>query len=246
MELLRKVGLADKAFRYPDMLSGGQKQRIAIVRTLALDPEVILFDEPTSALDPIMTLEVQSVIKTLAQEGRTMMIVTHEMAFAREIASRVFYMDEGVVYEDGTPEQIFEHPQNEKTRRFVRRLKALEETVETRSFDFPGVIARIEEFGRQSQMSQKTIRAAQTVFEELGVQTILPALTEPFKLAITLEYAEQSAQAGLSFRFGGPPFDPAQALAELPKLLVQNAAEELHYEPLNDDGFTNLVTALLK
>jgi polar amino acid transport system ATP-binding protein len=108
MRLLTSVGLAEKALSYPDELSGGQKQRVAIARALAMKPEIILFDEPTSALDPTMVGEVLSVIRTLAQEGLTMMIVTHEMKFARDVSTRVLYMDEGVIYEDGTPEQIFE------------------------------------------------------------------------------------------------------------------------------------------
>ena len=123
--LLRKVGLADKALNYPDVMSGGQKQRVAIARTLAMEPEIILFDEPTSALDPTMIGEVQAVIRDLAKQGTTMIIVTHEMKFAREICNRVFYMDEGGVYEDGSPEQIFDNPQKERTRQFIRHLKVL-------------------------------------------------------------------------------------------------------------------------
>ena len=108
MELLRTIGLADKALAYPDELSGGQKQRAAIARTVAMEPEIILFDEPTSALDPTMVGEVLSVIRGLAGQGMTMMIVTHEMKFARDVSTRIFYMDQGGIYEDGTPEQIFE------------------------------------------------------------------------------------------------------------------------------------------
>ena len=119
MELLSRVGLADKAAALPDELSGGQKQRIAIARALAMDPEILLFDEPTSALDPTMVGEVLSVIRELAKSGMTMLIVTHEMGFARDVSTRIFYMDQGVVYEDGTPEQIFNHPQKPRTVDFV-------------------------------------------------------------------------------------------------------------------------------
>ena len=108
--MLRLVGLAEKADRYPDELSGGQKQRVAIARCLAMDPEIILFDEPTSALDPTMVSEVLSVMRRLARDGMTMAIVTHEMEFARDVSNRVFYMDEGLIYEEGTPEQIFDNP----------------------------------------------------------------------------------------------------------------------------------------
>ncbi len=120
MKLLDMVGLAEKADAYPAQLSGGQKQRIAIVRSLALKPKVMLFDEPTSALDPEMVGEVLEVMKNLAKEGMTMAVVTHEMGFAREVADRVLFMDEGIIYEQGTPEEIFENPQNERTKQFLR------------------------------------------------------------------------------------------------------------------------------
>jgi len=122
LELLRKVGMANKASVNPEMLSGGQKQRVAIARALAMKPEVILFDEPTSALDPTMVGEVLSVIRQLAKEGMTMLIVTHEMKFARDVSTRIFFMNEGVLYEDGTPEQIFEHPRRSATKAFVQRI----------------------------------------------------------------------------------------------------------------------------
>jgi len=121
MELLHMVGMDSRALDYPDMLSGGQKQRVAIARAVAMDPEFILFDEPTSALDPTMVGEVQEVIRDLANMGKSMMIVTHEMKFAREICNRVFYLDQGGIYEEGTPEQVFDHPQKELTRRFLQR-----------------------------------------------------------------------------------------------------------------------------
>ncbi len=122
MQLLRTVGLEDKAENYPDELSGGQKQRAAIARTLAMEPEVILFDEPTSALDPTMVGEVLSVIKNLAREGMTMLIVTHEMSFARKVSNRVFYLDQGIIYEEGSPEEIFDHPKKERTQQFMQGL----------------------------------------------------------------------------------------------------------------------------
>ena len=121
-ELLERVGLADKADALPDELSGGQKQRVAIARALAMDPEVLLFDEPTSALDPTMVGEVLSVIKDLAKSGMTMLIVTHELGFARDVSTRVLYMDEGVICEDGTPDAVFNCPQKPKTIEFVGRV----------------------------------------------------------------------------------------------------------------------------
>ena len=122
MELLRMVGLEDRAGAYPSQLSGGQKQRIAIVRALCMEPEILLFDEPTSALDPEMVGEVLDVMKSLAKEGMTMAVVTHEMGFAREVASRVVFMDAGSIVEENTPEEIFEHPQCERLQSFLAKV----------------------------------------------------------------------------------------------------------------------------
>ena len=119
IELLKTVGLEDKAESYPSQLSGGQKQRVAIARALAMKPDIMLFDEPTSALDPEMVGEVLAVIKDLARAGMTMVVVTHEMGFARDVADRVIFMDEGAIMEEGTPEQIFNNPQNERTQAFL-------------------------------------------------------------------------------------------------------------------------------
>ena len=122
MKLLKRVGLVDKADAYPASLSGGQKQRIAIVRALAMKPEIMLFDEPTSALDPEMVGEVLDVMKQLAEEGMTMAIVTHEMGFAKEVADRVLFMDEGIILEQGTPDEIFNHPKEERTKDFLSKV----------------------------------------------------------------------------------------------------------------------------
>ena len=119
MELLKRVGLEDRASSYPSQLSGGQKQRIAIVRALCMEPDVMLFDEPTSALDPEMVGEVLELMKNLAHEGMTMVVVTHEMGFAREVADRVIFMCDGKIAEEGTPEEIFSNPQNPRTKQFL-------------------------------------------------------------------------------------------------------------------------------
>ncbi|MBR5991501.1 MAG: amino acid ABC transporter ATP-binding protein, partial [Clostridia bacterium] len=121
-ELLKTVGLEDRADAYPSQLSGGQKQRIAIVRALAMEPEVMLFDEPTSALDPEMVGEVLDVMKNLAKEGMTMVVVTHEMGFAREVGDRIIFMDDGVIGEEGTPEEVFDHPKSERLQSFLAKV----------------------------------------------------------------------------------------------------------------------------
>ena len=120
--LLSRIGLLDKKDEYPTRLSGGQKQRLAIIRALAMEPELILFDEPTSALDPEMVKEVLEVIKNLSDSGMTTIIVTHEMGFAREVADRVIFIDEGIICEEGTPDEVFNHPQNERTQQFLSKV----------------------------------------------------------------------------------------------------------------------------
>lgn len=122
MELLKRIGLSEKADAYPSQLSGGQKQRIAIVRSLAMNPDIILFDEPTSALDPEMVGEVLSVMKELAEDGMTMVVVTHEMGFAREVANRVMFINDGVIQEENTPQEIFEHPQSPRLQEFLSKV----------------------------------------------------------------------------------------------------------------------------
>jgi polar amino acid transport system ATP-binding protein len=227
--LLRKVGLADKALNYPDVMSGGQKQRVAIARTLAMGPEIILYDEPTSALDPTMIGEVQAVIRDLAKQGTTMIIVTHEMKFAREICNRVFYMDQGGVYEDGPPEQIFDNPQKERTRQFIRHLKVLEYSITSKDFDFIGFNTQIEEFGRKHRVSQRTIYNIQSYIEEMCVQIILPQMKDLFELLVTIEYSEDKDDADVVIRYGGAAFDPTQTDNDLSLLLAKKATESITY-----------------
>jgi polar amino acid transport system ATP-binding protein len=146
MQLLKLVGLGEKAFNYPEELSGGQKQRVAIARCMAMESEILLFDEPTSALDPTMVSEVLAVIRRLSKEGMTMIIVTHEMEFARNISSRVLYMDEGIIYEEGTPEQIFDNPQKEKTKAFINRIRSFDFHLTSADYDLYAVQSEIKTF----------------------------------------------------------------------------------------------------
>ncbi len=246
IRLLRMVGLADKAFNYPHMMSGGQKQRVAIARTLAMEPEIILFDEPTSALDPTMVGEVQAVIRDLARQGLTMIIVTHEMSFARQIANRVFYMDDGGVYEEGTPEQIFDNPQKERTIRFIRKLKVHEAEITTRDFDFIGFNTALEAFGRKNQLAPKAVYRAQAAFEELCVQILLPELPEKFRLLATFSYSQQTEQLTMQLKYNGKIFNPKDTESILSLRLAENVAREITHSACCEDEYTNLVTVELK
>lgn len=193
LALLDTVGLRSKANHYPDQLSGGQKQRIAIARALAMEPKILLFDEPTSALDPSMVSEVLTVIHSLAQKGMTMLVVTHEMRFARDISSRIFYMDEGVIYEEGTPSQIFEHPEKKNTKVFINRIRECRYTV-VKDNDFHGMMGRFMNFCQRNCFSLQTINSIYHVIEEL-----LLIIGNQENMDIVLAYSEKTAQIGVQF-----------------------------------------------
>lgn len=237
MELLQTVGLASKADNYPDELSGGQKQRVAIARALAMEPEILLFDEPTSALDPTMVGEVLSVIKRLADEGLTMLIVTHEMNFARNVSNRIFYMDEGVIYEEGTPREIFENPQKEKTRRFIKQLKVLSEVIDKDSFDFPAISSKLEEFGRKQLMSQKQIYKMQLAFEELVMQKLIGE-NQIGDIRMDVEYSEKEGAVDMIFGYGGDSFDPLGDEKDLTVITLKGIASSISHKY---DGSKNVL-----
>ncbi len=238
-ELLARVGLSQKLFSYPNELSGGQQQRIAIVRALAMKPEILLFDEPTSALDPAMVDEVETVIRQVAETGVTMMIVTHDMDFARRISNRVLYMDEGGVYEDGSPEQIFERPGREKTRQFIRRLKVLTLTVEARDFDFIGCHAELEAFGRKNGMWKDVVHRLMTLFEEIVVQLLLPKLPDPPHIVWGVEYDPGTESASVSVVYGGPSVDILTDENEIALSIVRGYARNLRNE-ISEQGENRL------
>lgn len=194
MELLSKVGMAQKADVYPDSLSGGQKQRVAIARALAMHPEVILFDEPTSALDPTMVGEVLSVIRQLAAEGMTMLIVTHEMRFARDVSTRIFFMNEGVIYEDGSPQQIFGNPVRSATKTFVKSIHKLLYEVDGPQFDMYTMESEMATFCVKYNISSLS-EAAITVVRSI-LNDKLPGLRP---MTVRLTYAELEGVTALDF-----------------------------------------------
>ncbi|MBQ9594634.1 MAG: amino acid ABC transporter ATP-binding protein [Synergistaceae bacterium] len=246
MKLLKTVGLSDKYLNYPDELSGGQKQRIAIARTLAMNPDVVLLDEPTSALDPTMVGEVQAVIRELAKTGKTMMIVTHEMNFARAICNRVFYMDEGGIYEEGSPDEIFAAPKREKTRRFIRRLKVLEFTIESKDYDFPSVISGIDTFCHKNMIQRKLSNHIHLAFEELIQQILVPELGNP-RINAVIEYSEDSGEVVIDVHYNGEVRSPEQFGNDLSYSVLKNAVSELVHEACNcNDDYTNRVRIVIR
>ncbi|NHQ61019.1 amino acid ABC transporter ATP-binding protein [Chlorobium sp. BLA1] len=209
MRILSLVGLAEKASSFPDELSGGQKQRVAIARCLAMHPEIILFDEPTSSLDPTMVSEVLSVIRRLAKEGLTMLIVTHEMDFARDVSNRVMYMDEGIIYEEGTPEQIFDNPQKEKTRAFINRIRSIHYHITSPRYDLFTMNAEIELFCEKQILPLTTRQNLPLLVEEL-LRIYTPLLLAT-PLDITLAYSEKKQSVELLFESGGAEVNPLES-----------------------------------
>jgi len=199
MELLQLVGLYDKAGSLPSELSGGQKQRAAIARCLAMDPEIILFDEPTSALDPTMVSEVLVVIRRLAREGMTMAIVSHEMQFVRSVSTRIFFMNEGVIYEEGSPEQIFEHPQRPATIAFVNRIRTLEFKLADKHFDLYGMFGEVGIFCNKYGLGNDMLMKVQHVMEE----TLYGILPFDGAVTLTLDYSEKDFTLRLLFTEDG-------------------------------------------
>ncbi len=243
-ELLRMVGLSEKAGSYPDELSGGQKQRVAIARCLAMEPEIILFDEPTSALDPTMISEVLAVIRRLAKSGMTMAIVTHEMDFARDVSTRVFYMDDGIIYEEGSPEEIFEHPRKEKTRAFIQRLRVLRQEIESQDFDLYKLNADIEAFCTRHTIDKSVVGNILLIVEEVLVNMLLPARQGEGAITLTLEYAEKRDEFQILFDYPGGERNPLLDEGEdnLSLLIVKNKAKELRHS--FSEGMNRILVAI--
>ena len=234
MALLQMVGLADKALSLPDQLSGGQQQRAAIVRAVAMDPKIILFDEPTSALDPTMIGEVLAVIRKLARDGMTMMIVTHEMRFARDVSNRVFFIDEGVIYEEGTPEEIFGAPKKDKTRQFINRLQVYETTMRKAAFDPIEQLGRIEQFALRHMVSRRLMNAMLTVEEELCIQIILPVLGSDGEVRLVFEYDDaDGGSVGMEATYEGPNQNPLEAGDAVSLALTRLVCQDLKWECVN-------------
>jgi polar amino acid transport system ATP-binding protein len=238
------VGLGEKADSYPDELSGGQKQRVAIARCMAMEPEIILFDEPTSALDPTMVSEVLSVIRRLAKDGMTMAIVTHEMDFARDVSNRVLYMDEGLIYEEGTPYQIFENPQKEKTRAFINRIRSLHYCINSPDYDLYAMNAEIEIFCEKQILPRKTRHNLLLVVEEL-LQVYNPYLQDT-QLDLIIAYSEKKESLEIVCETPGEalyPLDRKLLPDEFGLKIIHNLAENIDYRRVDNK---NRLTLLLR
>jgi ABC-type polar amino acid transport system ATPase subunit len=228
IDYLRKVGMAEKRDAMPSQLSGGQKQRVAIARTLAMRPSTILFDEPTSSLDPTMVGEVQGVIRTLAIDKMTMLIVTHEMKFARDVSTRVFFMDEGVILEEGTPEQIFNHPQLPATRTFVHRIRSLVFDIASRDFDFYDMTSQIKQFCIRHSIPEKMNPITHVVEEMLN---LLAQYNKP--VHIEVNYSELDYSSSVVILHKGETLSPLERpdSDELAVMIIRGMSKDIQTEP---------------
>jgi polar amino acid transport system ATP-binding protein len=232
-ELLKTVGLTERANHFPNQLSGGQKQRVAIARCLAMEPEIILFDEPTSALDPTMVGEVTAVIRSLARSGMTMIIVTHEMAFAREVSNRVFYMDEGGIYEEGTPDAIFNNPEKPKTKEFIFKIRSLSYEVKSKNFDHVKLLSEIDEFSFRHGMNGKTAEKIRLIAEETAINIAGNALSA---FTLSISFSEQLRSYTVSITYSGDSNILDTAEDDISVMMIKKAADKTEFETKTDEN----------
>jgi polar amino acid transport system ATP-binding protein len=232
-ELLRTVGLTERADHFPNQLSGGQKQRVAIARCLAMEPEIILFDEPTSALDPTMVGEVTAVIRSLARSGMTMIIVTHEMQFAKEVSNRIFYMDEGGIYEEGTPDVIFGNPQREKTKEFIFKIRNYNFEVKSKHFDNVRLLSEIDEFSFRHGMDGKTSEKIRLIAEETAINIAGNALDA---FTINISFSEQLGSYTVMLKYAGDMNILDTAEDDISVMMIKKAADKTEFETNTDEN----------
>ena len=237
MELLGTVGLSSRAHSWPTVLSGGQQQRIAICRCLMMEPKVLLFDEPTSALDPTMVGEVLAVIRMLAKRDMSMLIVTHEMNFAREVASRVLFFADGVIYEQGTPAEIFDAPKREKTISFINKIKYFSFDIKTREFDLMQLQGGIQTFGERYGLDVRKTNRLQICCEEL-IMELLDHAYAPGNamvyLHLDVSYAEADGTTGIHLNCAGEAYNPFEQTEDgLGVTILKKMAKKIDYRREN-------------
>ena len=245
MELLAQVGLANRAHAWPTVLSGGQQQRIAICRCLMMEPKVLLFDEPTSALDPTMVGEVLAVIRMLAKRDMSMLIVTHEMNFAREVASRVLFFADGGIYEQGTPAEIFDAPQRKKTVAFIHKIKYFNFDITDKQFDLMALQGGIQTFGEKYGLNGRYIYRLQICCEELIYEMLNRCFpgNGPVSMNLNVAYAEADRTVEIEMLCGGEACNPFEQTEDgLGVTILKNMAKKLDCQ--RESGQTRISIAL--
>lgn len=245
MDLLDQVGLSSRARAWPTVLSGGQQQRIAICRCLMMEPKVLLFDEPTSALDPTMVGEVLAVIRMLAKRDMSMLIVTHEMNFAREVSNRVLFLADGNIYEQGTPDEVFNHPRREKTIAFIHGIKYFVYEITRRDFDLMRLQGGIQRFGEKYGLDQKHTYRLQICCEELVYEMLNHCYPgrDAVDLKLSVSHADDDGATQIAIVCGGGAFNPfVQDEDGLGVTILKRMAKRLDYRI---EGGRNVIDILL-
>ena len=237
IELLKEVRLLDKENSYPNELSGGERQRIAFARTLAMDPEVLLLDEPTAALDPKLVDEIKDLILKYAKTGKTILIVAHSMQLARDVSTRVFYLDEGTIYEDGTPDQIFDNPQKEKTHNFIKNQNVIEFKIDKR-FNFTKDSIKLAEFCLNRNASLKLVNKTLLIFEEIIEQILFTKYENP-DIKVRVSYKNEAVI--MQIKYKGEKFDIKDSSNDISLKLVEGLASSIDYPYNENDEHNNKV-----
>ena len=245
LRLLESVGLAGVAMQYVSQLSGGQKQRVAIARTLAMDPDIILFDEPTSALDPLMVQEVADVIYELVDKGKTLIIVTHEMEFAKKISDRILFFADGIVYEEGTPEHIFEHPEKEKTKLFMKNIGVRNIDITKGVSDYFGVMTDVKRFVIKYDLETAYIHKLQLLIEEFMVSFFEPNTSAGDRMRVILKYDRKSNRVFCSFLHNIEKSVFEGRLNEISEKLIKHIPGTITEAKTDDGSFSNAVECVL-
>lgn len=236
ISLLKTVGMDKHSKSYPSELSGGQKQRVAIARALVMNPSVILFDEPTSALDPHMVKEVQAVIEYLAKEKRTMIIVTHDMQLAKNISNRVFYIDQNTIYEDGTPDVIFNHPKRSRTKAFVENLSILKTNVDDQ-YNNEEIQQKFENFIQSSKINNRFAYCLRTVRDEL-INELINKILCARKIHILISYNSNEQLIDFDIKYSGKKVNVLD-LDNMSANLIKSFAKDINYQALGRGKYSN-------
>ena len=246
IRLLDLVSLVDKKYESVDKLKSGEKQRVALVRALAMNPDILLLDEPTSALDPTMIPDIEAIIHDLKKSGKTIIVATRNMNFAKNISTRVFYIDENTVYEEGTPDEIFLTPKKPKTKQFINSLKILTLDIDSPTCDFWLLGAEIDKYCIKNHISSKGSSRLKLAFEELVIEIIMSKLKNITpKIHIAIEYSNINETLKMKVKYNGEKFDPKDTENVLSYNVLRTTVNDIEYKNINDGDFTNEVKLTL-
>ena len=243
MKALEKVGLKKQYLNYPSSLSGGQKQRVAIARAIVMEPEIILFDEPTSALDPIMVDEIASIMKELASEGKTMIIVTHDMKLAEDVSTRILYLDQGIIYEDDTPEVIFHNPTRSRTKAFIESLTVFKYSVHD-DYNYAEMSNKLEEYISNLSIKNKTANQLRSILDEL-VNQILITEYKCGHILFLASFDKKNSLFFITIKYSGQLSNALFGYDE-PRLILNSFASQASHKPITEENYTNCLEFIIK